>query len=103
MLRDQSNFLQILLDLSFSSFITEKIIPAIYVLSVLALALIALFFIAEGFTLGVAEGILILIIVAPLFFIVGVVYVRVTLEFLIVVFRIADHVREIAEQGRRGQ
>jgi hypothetical protein len=103
MLKHQPGFVEALLDFTFASFITEKLIPVLYVLSVIAFGLIALFLIVEAFTFGIAEGILVLLIVAPLYFIISVVYIRVILEFLIVVFRIHDYVREIAEQGRRGQ
>ena len=100
MRQDTPGFFESLFDFSFSSSITEKVVPVLYVLSVVLLGLVSLFIIVGGFAQGVAEGILVLIIVAPLYFIISVVYVRVMLEFLIVVFQIADHVKEIAQQGR---
>lgn len=100
MLQDPPSFFQSLFDFSFSSFIAERIIPVLYVLSVIVLGLISLFIIVGGFAKGIESGLLTLIIVAPLYFLISVVYVRVILELLLVIFRIADHVEEIAAQGR---
>lgn len=88
-------------DFSFSSIATEKIIAVLYVISLVGVALAAVVVIAAGFRAGFAEGLPALIIGAPLILFFGAIYVRLILESLIVLFRIADHTREIAEQGRR--
>jgi hypothetical protein len=103
MQRPPENFFQSLFDFSFSTFIAEKVIPILYILALIGIALFALGIIVSGFTAGVGQGLLALIIVAPLTVAFSVIYVRVVLEFLIVVFRIADNVRDIADQARSGR
>ena len=93
-------FLSSLFDLSFTSFITTKLIKVLYVLSLLGAALIALSVGVSGFNAGSTTGLITLIIVAPITFLFGVIYCRVMMELVIVVFRAAEHVAEIARQGR---
>jgi Domain of unknown function (DUF4282) len=50
----------------------------------------------------VALGIVMLIIGAPLYFLIVVIYARVLLEIIMVIFQMAEHVAEIAAQSRRG-
>ncbi len=97
---DKSGFFQALFDFSFRSFVTEKIIPVLYVLWLIVLALAALSLVVAGFNQGAAQGIVALVIGAPLTIVIGAIYGRVLLEVLIVVFRIADYTKEIADQGR---
>jgi hypothetical protein len=42
-----------------------------------------------------------MLVVAPLVFLATVIYARVLLEIMIMVFRMAEHLAEIARQGRR--
>ena len=94
-------FLTSLFDFSFSFFITSKIIKVIYGLSIISAGFVALFIIVFGFGLSTGTGILALLIGAPLVFLVSVIYSRVTLEFIIVVFRMAENIAKMAEaQGK---
>jgi hypothetical protein len=54
-----------------------------------------------GFSVSAAAGVLTLLIGAPLFFFLTVIYSRVLLEIIIVIFRISEHAAEIAEQGQK--
>jgi Domain of unknown function (DUF4282) len=94
-------FLSSLFDLSFTSFIATKLIKVLYVLAIVGAGLAAISIAVAGFSQGTATGVLMLIIVAPLAFLAAVIYARVVLEIIIVVFRMAEHLAEIAEQGRR--
>jgi hypothetical protein len=97
---EASGFLSSLFDFSFTSFITTKLIKLIYALTMLVSAGFALFVAAAGFSMGSAVGLLTLVIVAPLTFLMSVIYFRVLLELVIVVFRMAEHLAEIARRGR---
>jgi len=99
-------FFAALFDFSFRSFVTEKIIPVLYALWLIAVALFALGVVVAGFEAGSgpdgnpALGILALLIGAPLILLFGAIYGRVVLEAVIVLFRIADYTKVIADQGR---
>jgi uncharacterized membrane protein len=93
-----------LLDLSFTEFVTTKLIRIIYVLQIIVAVLVSLSFLfgclMKGF-LATIGG----LIVAPIVFLMMVIVARVSLELVIVIFRIAEHVRDIAaaQKGEQPQ
>ncbi len=93
-------FFESLFDFSFTSLVTTKLIKVLYGLSIAVLALGSLFFVLIAFSASPTAGAFMLIFGAPLFFLLGVCYTRVMLEIMIVLFRIAEHTAEIAQQGR---
>lgn len=94
-------FFSSLFDFSFSSFVTTKIIKVLYMLGIVAAALMGVVMFISAASKGAPAAIGGLI-VAPLVFLLGVLYARVVLEIVIVVFRIAENTGEIARQGRSG-
>jgi hypothetical protein len=84
-----------LMDLSFSEFITTKIVKLLYILGIILVGLSSAVYIVGSFTRGFAAGIISLII-GPIMFTVGVIWTRVWLELIIVIFRIAGHTAKIA-------
>jgi len=94
-------FLASLFDLSFTSFITTKLIKVLYVLGMVSSALMALFLVISGFARGSGTGLFMLIIVAPVLFLISVIYCRVLMELFILFFRMAEHLAELVRQGRR--
>ena len=94
------SFLESLFDFSFTTFVTSKLIKILYALSIVCAALGSLFLIVVGFTLSTAFGVLMLLIGGPLLFLVSVIYSRVLLEIMIVIFRISENTAEIAAQAR---
>ncbi len=91
------NFLSALFDFSFSEFVTTKIIKILYGIFIALAVVAALVAIISGFTNSVGQGILMLIL-SPLVFLLYVIMARVWLELVIVIFRIAENVGEIAER-----
>jgi hypothetical protein len=91
-------FLESLFDFSFTAFITSKIIKFLYGLSIAGAGLGSVFLIVGGFGVSAGVGILMLLIGAPLLFLLGVIYARVLLEIIIVIFRIAENIAVIAQQ-----
>src|SRR3954470_21000701 len=87
-------FFRSLFDISFTSFITTKIIKFIYVVLLVLIGLGALITIVGAFVQSIAAGALVLLIVAPLFTFLYVVYTRVVLEVIIQIFRINEHLRD---------
>jgi len=92
-------FLGALFDFSFSEFLTPKIIKILYGIGLVLAVIGALVFIGAGFHRGAAAGIIFLII-SPLVFLLYALGVRVYLEILIVLFRIAGWVEEIAGRSK---
>jgi hypothetical protein len=96
--------LRALFDLSFSRFLSLELVGLVYIAAIMAaiVAVIASIFIAfsNGIWVGVGS-----ILIAPILFLLYVISWRIWLELLIVLFRIAEYGREIAENtsilGRR--
>jgi hypothetical protein len=93
-----TGFLGSLFDFTFANFITARLIRVLYALGLLLAALMALVMIGSGFTQGFTTGLLFLIL-GPLVFLVTAMYLRVVLEVLIVIFRIAENVETIANRS----
>lgn len=80
-----------LTDISFSKFVTPKLMRYIYVLGILAAGVQSLIWLRMGM-LGY--------ILAPLSFLLSVVLIRMALEMALAVFQIAKYAGEIARRGR---
>lgn len=88
-MNDPKSILSDLLDWSFRRFVTPQLIKVLYVIGI---ALAALWSLGILFSFA-AQGVLMFfagIIVAPLVFILGVLYARVVLELVMVIFRISE-------------
>jgi hypothetical protein len=83
-------FLQTLIDISFNQLVSFKIIKLIYGLSILFAGLVALLFVIAGFHASWWFGIFVLLIGAPLIFLLIVLYSRVVLEVILFNFRMGD-------------
>ena len=90
-----------LLDVGFTRFVTEGVLKFLYVLTVV-LAAIGLILLIVGvfINVGVGEGTGALIMAPFIFFFIAV-FIRVLFEIFIVLFRIADYLKEIAENTSR--
>ena len=91
------SFFKALFDFSFSEFVTTKIIKILYVITIIIAALVWLGFMVAMFSSrssgwGVLGG----LIIAPIGFVVQVIFIRVGYEILIVVFGIAENTRDMA-------
>ena len=91
---EKSDFFHPLFDFSFHRSVTVRMIKFLYILSILFAGLMALFFILVGFQTSIWFGIFALGIAAPVVFLLTVIFSRVFLEMILVVFRTADHVAE---------
>lgn len=94
-----SNFLKKLFDFSFSEFIALRIVSVLYMLAVGLTGLGAIAYILIALQEGIAAG-LIAIILAPIVFLIYIILIRIGLESMIIVFRIAEHTSQIAEDTK---
>jgi hypothetical protein len=91
-------FTESLFDFSFTSFVTSKIVQVLYALSIILSGIFSIFLIAESFAISGSLGMFMLLVGAPLVFFLCIVYARVMLELIVVIFRIAEDVNRIASQ-----
>jgi hypothetical protein len=94
-----------LFDLSFSEFITTRVVRFLYAFALLGAAVFSLFLTfgpfltAEGF-FGRTGGLLFGLVVGPIAFLVMSALTRIGFELTIVLFRIAENAQTIAEATR---
>ena len=93
-------FFSDLFDLSFTRFVTTKIIKVLYVLAMVLIGLFALVWVVAAFRDSVALGVLSLFVLVPLVSLLYLIYTRVLLEFVIQVFRITELLRDQNELQR---
>jgi len=87
-----------LMDLTFQRFITIGIIKIVYLIGLLLIAIGFLVMIISGFSQGVFAGIA-AIIVAPIVAFLWTLFLRIYLELIVVLFRIAENTSIMAGRG----
>jgi len=92
-----TEILKDLFDFDFQNFITVRSVKILYVLVQIFSALFAIKLIITGFTVGFFWGLINLVIVVPIVFLLMIFSFRVTLEMVLVIFRISENISEIAE------
>lgn len=97
-MQDKSS-IGLLFDLSFTEFITTRIIKILFVIGVVFSVFWTLIFIVGCFKASAVLGILFLIL-SPIVFLIWVLFVRVWCEIIIVVFRIAENTSRLVDQGK---
>lgn len=95
---DSKGFFGALFDFGFTSFVTPKMIKALYVLYTIWMVVWALVFLRLGFKYGgAAGGIFTLIVVDPIFLLLTLGAYRVVLELIMVIHRMHDELTAIRE------
>ena len=100
---DNHGFFKRLFDLSFKEFVTTKIVKFIFILTIIIGGLVAIGILISGLSRGGGMAFASLII-APIVFFLYVLFSRIWLEIVIVLFRIAENtttVVEFAQEKRR--
>jgi hypothetical protein len=90
----EHGFFRSLFDISFTSFITTKIVKLVYVVSLVVIGLMAILLVIAAFREEPGYGVLALLIVAPVGAFIWIVLVRLWLEFVIQIFRITELLRD---------
>jgi hypothetical protein len=81
-----------LFDTSFSTFVTPSIVKVLFILGVVVISIVSLFMLIGG--LGtIDDGGLVIALIAPLYWLLGVIWVRVLIEVVMVLFRIEANTR----------
>jgi len=87
-----------LFDLSFSEFITPKVIKFLYILCMIGIFIAAIMIIINGFNISTGIGVISLLIIAPLYIVIGLFAVRVWLELVLIFFKIHDKIDKIKKE-----
>ena len=88
-------FLRELFDFQFTTFMATRMMPAVYAFGILLAALFTGYFVVLRFRESTADG-LVWLAIAPLLFLGIVTALRITLEFVLAVFRVAWYVEQVA-------
>lgn len=99
---DLQGFFQALFDLSFRRFITVRLTGLLYALALAIGALRALVYGFSGFGESFGRGFLQLFILAPLGFLLYAILVRILLEGVVSLIRVAENTTEMVETLKRG-
>lgn len=95
-------FFSALFDFSFDTFVTTKIIRILYLILVAGAGLMALSIAAGGLAARNAlVGIVTIVFFAPAAFLLAVIYARVLLELIMVIFKISRDVSALVETSSR--
>jgi len=92
----RKGFLASLLDPSFSTLVTTRVIKYLYILLLVLFGLGLLGLIVAAIAGGSATSIVVALIIGPLVALVYVIYARVILEVILAIFRLLESNREIA-------
>jgi hypothetical protein len=99
-LEASASFFEALFDFTFSKYISVTVVRVLYVLAIILALFGALAMIVTAFAASFWSGLFALVF-APLLFVFYVLISRVMFEIFVVIFRIADYLREIAENTKR--
>ena len=96
--RQARSFLASLFDLSFSYFITLKLVRWLFMLGLAAGAVLVLVAIFAAFNVRSGLGVLVLLL-SPVLFLLIAVYVRVALEIIAIFFRLEENTARVANKA----
>ena len=100
-MNEKKGFLRSLFDLSFSELVTTKLIKILYIIAIGASGLTALGMVIGGFSDSAGSGFGILIL-SPIVFFLQILFARIWLELIIVVFKIAENTSYLVSKDSNG-
>lgn len=105
---NDKGFFGSLFDFSFDNFVAPKLVKFLYVVNLILISLLAIAYVMVGFGLmasgddSAAVGGLVVIIISPIAWFLGVMVTRVWLELLIVMFKISEDIKDIRDSRTLG-
>ena len=96
--REGAGFFTALFDFSFTNFVTPILVRFVYLLATVALVASWLIFVFAGFANGVGAGLAALIL-GPIFVIIYLAVIRMTLEFYLSVVRMSEDIHKRLPQA----
>lgn len=96
-------FFGALFDVRFETYVTPKVVPVLYVLGIIAVAISYITWIITGFNVSTGFGLFVLIIGGPIASILILTFLKVTLEFYLALVRLSGDFREWRQEWRSSQ
>lgn len=96
------SFLSVIFDFSFSEFVTTRVVKFLLALAMIVNVIVTIGVIVGAFQNSVFGGIIALIL-SPVIYLVMMLFSRIYLELIIVIFRIAENLNKIRESFTTGQ
>jgi hypothetical protein len=97
----QRGFWGSLFDLSFTSFVTVKVVKFLFVLGIICVVIGAIYvMVSAGNIPGLQTPTAVIVIAVPILAFLYILLIRIYLEILTVTFRGVEYLRELVEQGR---
>lgn len=93
---EEKGFLATIFDFSFSEFVTTKVIKFLLGLAIIVNVIFTIMIIVGGFSNSTFQGIIFLIL-SPVIYLILMLFSRIYLELIIVIFRIAENLIKIRE------
>jgi len=87
-----------LMDLSFTSFVTSRVVPIVYIIAIVAAGLSAIGMIITGFRSSPGIGVVTLLL-SPIAFAIYVLLARIWLEMVIAIIRVAENTGRMADRA----
>ncbi|MBP7829925.1 MAG: DUF4282 domain-containing protein [Kiritimatiellae bacterium] len=97
---EQKSFFEVLFDLSFTEFVTTRLIKVVFVLGIIFSAVAGLQRIVWAFRFNGFGGGLWSLVITPILFIAAVLLLRIWCEMVIAIFRIAENTGRLAEGSK---
>ncbi len=97
---EEKSTLAMLFDMSFTEFVTTRVIRFLFIIGIFLGGVGTLSAIARAFHSGFFRGLIVLIL-SPLLFLLYVLISRIWCEIVMVVFRIAENTSRLVEQGKK--
>lgn len=93
---EEKGFLATIFDFSFTEFVTTKVIKFLLGLAMVVNIIVTIFWIVGGFNISILMGIL-SVVLSPVIYLILMLFSRIYLELIIVIFRIAENLIKIRE------
>ena len=100
MTSQSKSFFAKLFDFSFTTYVTPSIVKVVYILAIIFVVLAWLVISFSAFASSVGLGLLVLLIVGPIYALFMLVLFRITFEFYVAVIHIAEDVKVLSQQRR---
>ena len=97
-MNEEKGILESLFDLSFSELVTTKLVKIMYIIAIGASGIFALVMVIGGFSDSVGTGFG-MIIISPIVFFLNILFARIWLELIIVLFKIAENTSHLVGRG----
>lgn len=94
---ETKSFISSLFDFTFTSYVTPKFLKFLFVVGIIVAILATIVAIITGFMSHIAIGVIVLIL-SPIIFFLYVLFVRIYIELVMILFRIQADVAKLVEQ-----